>query len=534
MASSNKKSDAKAKSLASKLAGVAAKAKGMGIDTRRADAMVAQTNRQGGNSFNGTREERAMNKSFAITPEKLVTAPTPPVPPITKVTDPGDVTGAGNAGLVTGIDGATIKDGQFVMPTPVEPTSSTDTTGYQQNMQSYINNLIGNKPVDNEAIYNKAEREVGLNRAQKEVNKYTAQLNAITASSQAEQLKLEGQGRGQTGGFIGGEQARINREAAIQALPVQAQLAAAQGNLEFAQQRLDTLFKIRSADAQAKYDFNNKIYSTYYDFANTIQKTKLDALKLKEDRAYDEKKTAIADAKTIAMQAIEYGQSSLAARIMGLDPSSATYAQDVAKAMGELRKPVAATSASSDWELKDVNGVTSWVNKYTQEIKPAGDGGATGAPDAVQKSLDQLSFLRNTAKDAIANASDRGIFRTPVGPSLITQGIGNTFIGNTAFKQLQNQTDTLKTNVLSLMTDPNVKKFFGPQMSNADVRLMSSTGSTLNPAEQEPEDYIKEVQRLDALFNRMQTAVQQGLAGQITRSSNVITAPDGLLIEIID
>ena len=84
------------------------------------------------------------------------------------------------------------------------------------------------------------------------------------------------------------------------------------------------------------------------------------------------------------------------------------------------------------------------------------------------------------------------------------------------------------------MTDPNVKKFFGPQMSNADVRLMSSTGSTLNPAEQTPEEYIKEVQRLDSLFNRMQTAVQNGLAGQITRSSNIITAPDGTQIEIID
>lgn len=460
--------------------------------------------------------------------------PSKPVP-----TDVGDMLGMNNASVLQ--EGFTLQGGQFVK----DPNASdvmNATKEANMNMGNIANQMLGYlQPQQDqmknayEDTYGISERQAGrdMRRAEQEVQRYTSQLNNITASRDASILALEDTGRGQTTGFIGGEQGRIQRQAAIAALPVQAQLAAAQGNLEIAKSHVDSLFQMKVKDIETEQAYKNTVANTWMSVANQQQSNLLSAAIADSNARAEAKKTAMNDAKQIAMQAIEYGQSSLAASVMKLDPTSATYQQDVMNAMGKLRKPVASTSTGSDWELKDVNGVTSWVNKYTQEIKPAGDS-PTGAPDAVQKSLDQLSFLRNTAKDAIANASDRGIFRTPVGPSLITQGIGSVFVGNTSFKQLQNQTDTLKTNVLSLMTDPNVKKFFGPQMSNADVRLMSSTGSTLNPAEQEPEDYIKEVQRLDALFNRMQTAVQQGLAGQVTRSSNVITAPDGLLIEIID
>ena len=533
MTTTSKKSDSKAKALASKLSKVSAQAKSLGINTAKADSMVAQTKREGSKSYKGSREEKAFLASDIGT-----TSPVIPEKP--SIPDTGDMLGMNNASVLQ--EGLTLDGGQFVKDESASDVMNA-TKEANANIGNIANQMIGYlKPDANQAqnayedTYGITSRQAGreYRAAQNEVQQYTSQLNNITANRDASILALEDTGRGQTTGFIGGEQGRIQRQAAIAALPVQAQLAAAQGNLEIAKSHVDSLFQMKIKDIETEQAYKQTVANTWMSVANQQQSNLLNAAIADSNARAEAKKIAMNDAKQIAMQAIEYGQSSLAASVMKLDPTSKTYQQDVMNAMAGLRKPVAATSTGSDWELKDVNGVTSWVNKYTQEIKPAGDGGATGAPDAVQKSLDQLSFLRNTAKDAIANASDRGIFRTPVGPSLITQGIGNTFIGNTAFKQLQNQTDTLKTNVLSLMTDPNVKKFFGPQMSNADVRLMSSTGSTLNPAEQEPEDYIKEVQRLDALFNRMQTAVQQGLAGQITRSSNIITAPDGLQIEIID
>lgn len=59
-------------SLSKQLASVAAKAKSMGIDTSRADAMIAQTKRQGSKSFAGSREET----QFLAEQKKRTGAPT--------------------------------------------------------------------------------------------------------------------------------------------------------------------------------------------------------------------------------------------------------------------------------------------------------------------------------------------------------------------------------------------------------------------------------------------------------------------------
>lgn len=71
-----------ARDLANKLAGVASVAKSLGIDTSEADAMVAQTKRQGAKSFSGSKEEKAYNKTVNTTG---VTAN----PKNTQATEPG-------------------------------------------------------------------------------------------------------------------------------------------------------------------------------------------------------------------------------------------------------------------------------------------------------------------------------------------------------------------------------------------------------------------------------------------------------------
>jgi len=139
-----------------------------------------------------------------------------------------------------------------------------------------------------------------------------------------------------------------------------------------------------------------------------------------------------------------------------------------------------------------------------------------------QKLVDQFSFLRSTITGATALAG-------AAGPSLITKGLGNVFVGNTKVKQLDTKINTLKVNMLTLGTDPDVKKFFGPQMSDADVRLMTSTGTTLDAYNNSEKDLRAELKRYDDLINRMQTSVSRGRAG-----GNMITAPSGELIQIID
>jgi len=113
---------------------------------------------------------------------------------------------------------------------------------------------------------------------------------------------------------------------------------------------------------------------------------------------------------------------------------------------------------------------------------------------------------------------------------LITQGLGSFFVGNTRVKQLAQKLDTLKVNLLTLNTDPAVKKFFGPQMTERDTQLMTSAGTTMDAYSNNETDLKAELLRYDDLINRMQTVVKLGVNGQ----TNIITAPDGTIIQITD
>lgn len=152
--------------------------------------------------------------------------------------------------------------------------------------QDYLDNL--EKPPDMAALYDKAQRDAGLQQKQQEVANYSSQLNAIQAQAQADQLALTGQGRGIPEAIIGGQQAQIAKEAAIRALPVAAQLAAAQGNLELAQQHVDTQFKLMAQDAQNRYEFNLETRKSVYNFLTAQEKTRLAKIQKDDDRQYNE------------------------------------------------------------------------------------------------------------------------------------------------------------------------------------------------------------------------------------------------------
>jgi len=126
--------------------------------------------------------------------------------------------------------------------------------------------------------YMRAQRDLGKDEFQRQVNDYSAQINAITAKATADQLRVTGQGRGIPEPIIGGQQAQIAKEAAIKVLPLQAQLAAAQGNLEMAQENLNTWYKIRVQDVENDYQYRTNLY-------NAIQ----GQISKEDERRYNEK-----------------------------------------------------------------------------------------------------------------------------------------------------------------------------------------------------------------------------------------------------
>lgn len=163
------------------------------------------------------------------------------------------------------------------------------------NFQTLLNQYLGAQPEapSAEKTYNDLYKKSGLDQYNRDIQNYTSQINSIVSKAQADQMAVTGQGRGIPDVIIGGQQAQISKEAAIQALPLQALLANAQGNKELAQTHLDTLYKIKMDDAMAQYNYKTKVLDTVYDYATKQEQNKLEDVRRKEDRAFELKKMAI-------------------------------------------------------------------------------------------------------------------------------------------------------------------------------------------------------------------------------------------------
>lgn len=224
------------------------------------------------------------------------------------------------------------KTGQFIQNT------ESDIDASESRMEKLLKDSIDalGEPKSKEDIYRKTEQEVSFNEKQNRVNAITGQLNTLITNSQAAQLAEVGQGRGIPETIIGGRQAQIAREAAINALPLQAQLAIAQGDLSIAAQRLDTLFKLRSEDADNEYNYRKDVINTVYSFASEQEKRKLNRIEKALDQTNQRINKNLEVANDWAKTAVSTGQSDLVTAFTSLDPASPTFRQDMGKIQAKV------------------------------------------------------------------------------------------------------------------------------------------------------------------------------------------------------
>jgi len=322
-----------------------------------------------------------------ITPQSLApnTAITVPQKPVVAGVPDIAALNQGLAGGTTGI--TTDATGKFTVTAPTDTTGTDKYAGLTNLFNEYTKQSQAIDIPSQEDIYNKQYKADGIKQKQQAVNDYTSQLNTIVANRDANVLKVEGQGRGITETIIGGQQAQINKEAAIAALPVQAQLAAAQGNLEMAQSHLDTMFKLKSADATAQYNYKTKLLDSVYNFATGIEQKKLDDLKVKEERTYQEKQTfikaqqaALSNALGQGAPASVYNAIKNATDLNGVTIAAGIYNGDV---LGQQLKRAQIASA----------------NRANQPSAPNEYGTLTGKPQNVSQSA------ANGYADRIAQAN---------------------------------------------------------------------------------------------------------------------------------
>jgi len=184
------------------------------------------------------------------------------------------------AGIMSGIQG-----GLTTQQTAAEAKRQADTDMMNNAVKQYFGSDNQQSSAD---LYSQMRGETGISEKEQRVNDLTAQLNQVVAEGQTAQMQLESgsSGKDVTSAFLGRQQQEIQRQAAIRALPIQAQLSAAQGNLQTAQSNLETLFKLKSEDAERRYNRESEIRKFVYQFATDKEKRELEALEKESERNF--------------------------------------------------------------------------------------------------------------------------------------------------------------------------------------------------------------------------------------------------------
>lgn len=219
--------------------------------------------------------------------------------------------------------------------------------------QKALDKLFKQKDTQDE-LYARAREESGIQQAQQQMQNTQNAINGITAKMNSDLLQLRGTAarEGVTEAVYGGQQAQVTREATIQLLPLQAQLAADQGNLEMAESNLDTLFKIYSKDAEDSFNFYANQAKTIYDKANKDEQRQLDALTEQKKFEQSMVKDQANAQQSYMSQALKDGNMRLFNALKGIQPptniNSPTYAQDRQNYIDDMNEAVGQYGASSN------------------------------------------------------------------------------------------------------------------------------------------------------------------------------------------
>lgn len=388
-----------------------------------------------------------------------------------------------------------------------------------------------------QAAATQAQEQFGYNARQSEADaamQRVAELN--DQITQARNLSREQySGTDALQGFVDARTESIVRKIAAERDRQQAVAELAQGRadraLQLSQQAVDNEFADRTDKINALVNYgqylSQQIQRGDLKTSTAIQQA-IEAQTRDYERQQKELEQQKQDKKDIYSLAITAKSNNAPSSVFNEIMNATDYADALSIAERYLVTPT--QTGFSAPTVKTINGVDMQWNTSTGQWEPINTAGSSVQTD---NTLNQLNFLRDTTARILGDENKgysplyKGATEAP-----LRRYAGTLFTGTNKQAQLQTYVDTLRSNMLTLATDPGIKKFFGPQMSNADVQLMTAAGTTLRPEAQTPSQLRAEAQRIDDLLNRMQTAVKVGSLSQ--QGGNFITAPDGTIIQIVD
>lgn len=286
--------------------------------------------------------------------------------------NPGLVNNTGLAGTVAGYKQYNAKTGQF------DDVTQTQESTLDSKVQKELDILKKYMPEkasvyeDPEVIAARNERQ----RLQQALQVPTAELNAIVAKQNQDllQLRQTGSQEGVTEAVYGGQQNAINYNAAIRALPLQAKIAAVQGDLKLAQDYLSELTQVKQDQINKQYEYNKAQFEAIKGVLTKEDERAYNELKAENERQKtNETNLNKYKADTIAKIYENYGANipqSVENRI-----HNATNMQEVASAAGQYL-----TSADNQVVKLD-DGSTVVVDRKTGTI--VSNLGGTKTPSSI-------------------------------------------------------------------------------------------------------------------------------------------------------
>lgn len=299
----------------------------------------------------------------ALTPEKAIKLPSAPEP-----TDPGVSVAVNNAALGAEATG-------IFPPTETTPTANiAEDAPINALMEMY--NSAANELPNMEQMRRDIEAEAGYRPALAEEARIQGQLNALQSQAEADKIRLEQEGSDTdiTKNRYMGQVSRINREVAIQSLPLQAQLAAAQGRVELAQDYVNTMFQVRMTDAQNQFNFKMKVADAVYDRMTKLEQRQFDKILREEERSYEEERELLQNAQNAVNAAVASGGASPTevSQLMKLPPE-----QQIG-----LANSILARTAVSDRDLARTAKYSSIQHQQTMDLLALAE---AGDPNAIKR-----------------------------------------------------------------------------------------------------------------------------------------------------
>lgn len=361
----------------------------------------------------------------------------------------------------------------------------------------------------------------------------TNELNAIIAQQNQDllQLRKTGAAEGVTEAVYGNQSNTINYNAAIRALPLQASIAATQGDLKLAQDYLSEVTQVKKEQIDNQYNYNARFLDALVPALDKKQERKYQEMKAENDRQRKEA-TDLEDFKAeMAQTALKNGatsQSVFSGIHNAKDKFSAVqaagqYAGDVLDRqykqaqLNKLNAEVKALNPDLNLTNPDAaqySGALSTIlgsSKFTKEQKAT-------VINSVNKGEDPFSVIKNQAKNIMGQTESTNVTKLEVARDTLSD-IGNQlaqFYANGGKTSIFSGNFEKVINKLGSVSDPKLVALATQIQGNLQIYRNAISGTAYSAQEG------KDISSIFPGINKSESLNKAILSGRSTLFDSVI------------